>query len=335
MIKGWSYFGVRNPRHVANDLDDMIEHGANSVLFTCSEEDMAFYADTMEKMVRLAKKRNMTVYMNPWKLGGVFGGEAFSGFLMKHPESMQIDSSGKPVPAACLNNELFRKFMTQWIEVVANCGADIAMWDEPHFFIFKWEAEWANIKDRWVCRCEACKALFRQQFNHELPAEKTPETSQFKENSIIKFLDDFSQLAKTKGLQNSVCVLPPNFGLDDGIQNIEKIFQLKAVDIVATDPYWTDSIGADKVKQNYSDNSRLLLQLGTKYNKQAEMWIKNFKIAKEQENKIELANQITYDTGVRRILAWSYLGSDYMSSLRSANPIKVYKTQSAWFKKMH
>ena len=37
MIKGWSYFGVRNPRHVAVDLDDMIVHGANSILFTCSE----------------------------------------------------------------------------------------------------------------------------------------------------------------------------------------------------------------------------------------------------------------------------------------------------------
>lgn len=334
MIKGWSYFGIRNPKYVAIDLDNMITHGANAVLFTCSEEDMAFYGETMKKLVHLAKDRDMVVYMNPWKFGGVFGGEAFSGFLMCHPETMQIDSIGKPVPAACLNNAVFREFVAQWVDFVAECGVDVAMWDEPHFFIFKWEDEWSHISDRWVCRCETCNSLFQQQFNFEMPITMRPEVVQFREKSILRFLDYLSNLAKSKGLLNSVCILPPDAQFEDGIENIEHVFRLKAIDIVATDPYWQNSDGLELVHQTYSKNSQLLLRLAERHNKQAEIWIKNFKIRENDENKIEVANQAAYGAGIRRILAWSYLGSEYMSSLSSGNPQKVFATQSDCFKKM-
>ena len=92
MIKGWSYFGVRNPRHVAVDLDDMIAHGANSVLFTCSEEDMAFYANTMEKMVQLAKERNM----------GVITMKPLSGGLLCLPEHEREGLDRDPIVTGSL-----------------------------------------------------------------------------------------------------------------------------------------------------------------------------------------------------------------------------------------
>ena len=113
------------------------------------------------------------------------------------------------------------------------------------------------------------KSLFKEQFEDNLLNQKTPEVIKFREHSIVRFLDDFTQMAKSNGLQNSVCILPPSLDLDDGIHNIEKIFQLEAVDIMATDPYWSDDNSMDVVEQQYSSNSKLLLQLGNKYYKQA------------------------------------------------------------------
>ena len=42
---GVSYFGVRNPDHVARDLRRMAAAGCNAVLHTFSEDDLRFYSD--------------------------------------------------------------------------------------------------------------------------------------------------------------------------------------------------------------------------------------------------------------------------------------------------
>lgn len=335
MITGWSYFGVRNPRHVATDLDDMVKHNANAVLLTVSEEDNAFYRDTMRELTSLAHERGMTVYMNPWAYGGVFGGEAFSGFLPRHPEAMQIDSKGEPVPAACLNNRAFREYLFEWIETVASCGADVAMWDEPHFFIFGWDELFAAKKDRWTCRCLACQTAFEARFGHKMPQQMTPEVRQFRHESIVNFLDEMTTRAKARGLKNSICILPFTFNLDDGVENLDDIFRLSSVDILATDPYWDREHGDDWVREHYTRNAEILVQNAQKFGVEPEIWIKNFKIAAGQEHLVELATEIGFDAGIRRILAWSYLGSAYMSYLRSDNPLEVYERQAQAFRLCH
>jgi hypothetical protein len=335
VVTGWSYFGVRNPQHVAEDLDDMIRHHANAVLFTLSEEDVAFYLDTMRELVELAHERGLLVYVNPWAWGGVFGGEAFSGFLARNPDARQIDSAGEPVPAACFNQPKFRDAMLRWLDAASHVGADVAMWDEPHFFVFEWDTELAARKGRWTCRCPQCAIRYREQYGEEMPTQRTPEVEQFRHRSILAFLDEMSREARSRGLKNSVCILPPTFRLDDGLLRYEDVFALEAIDYVATDPYWNEKSDATWVEQQYRQNAQWLLRHATASGREPEIWIKNFRVRKQQECFIPLATRISHEAGIRRVFAWSYLGSAYMSSLRSDDPLSVYEIQAQAFALCH
>ncbi|MDZ7372438.1 MAG: hypothetical protein ONB23_00585 [candidate division KSB1 bacterium] len=332
ILTGWSYFGVRNPKHVAEDLEDMVEHGANAVLFTLSEEDVAFYLDTMRELVELAHARRMVVYVNPWAWGGVFGGEAFSGFLARNPDARQVDSAGRPVPAACFHHPKFRDAMLRWLDAAQHVGADIAMWDEPHFFIFDWDPELSAYKGRWTCRCRHCRKRFRTLYGFEMPVQRTPEIEEFRHRSILSFLDTMAREARSRGLRNSICILPPSFGLDDGLLRYEEVFDLEAIDIVATDPYWREENDLAWVEREYSANATWLIREGKRTGREVEIWVKNFKVRRGQEEFVRHATRVAFEKGIRRILAWSYLGSAYMSALRSDDPLLVYRTQAEAFR---
>ena len=336
-IRGWSYFGVRNPEHVARDLDRMVHDGANTVLFTVSEADMAFYADTLGELVTLAHERRMTVYVNPWGFGRVFGGEAFSGLLQHYPETAQISNGGRFVPAVCPNHPEFTNLLKKWIDLAAHIKADVAMWDEPHFFLGSLDRKQRLNENEWVCRCPNCQAKFEKLTGEPMPMKMNFDVRAFREASLVAFLKDLTNYAHDKGLINSICVLPPTWGLDDGFNDLELVYKLPHADIVATDPYWQwNHPEHDEawVRQNYTENSDILLKLGEQYHRETEMWVKNYQTRAGQEHFVDAANEILMEKGIRRVLAWSFLGSSYMSSLRSDNPMLIHEKQSSWFKKM-
>ena len=334
MITGFSYFGVRNPEYVKIDLRRMKEHGATAILFTLAEEDMEFYRETMCELIALAHQENLLVYANPWGLGGVFGGESYSKFVSEFLDERQVDALGRSVPAACFNSPVFRDFVRKWIDVAADCGADIAMWDEPHYFMAHWANETLSKEDNVsTCFCRHCRKKFREQFGHAMPRELTPEVSRFREDSLIDFLSEMSRTAHEKGLQNSVCILPPSYELEDGVKDPGRVARIPWVQILATDPYW--EVGDDRqvVEDYYRSNGALIRQLAEENGKEAEMWIKNFKIQAGTESFVTLATEMTVKLGIRRIWAWRYLGSAYMSSLRSDNPYLVFDLQGEAFQK--
>src|SRR5918995_5743027 len=115
-LAGCSYFGVRIPRHVARDLDDMVSRGFGGVLHTFSENDLAYYRDTMRRIVELSHDRGFEVQMNPWGVGRTFGGEAESRFLTFRPDAWQVLDDGRRVAAACLNNPAYRAFCREWAD---------------------------------------------------------------------------------------------------------------------------------------------------------------------------------------------------------------------------
>src|SRR5215216_7166137 len=51
-VVGCAYFGARIPRHVERDLDDLVRRGFGGVLHTFSENDLAYYRETMRAIVR-------------------------------------------------------------------------------------------------------------------------------------------------------------------------------------------------------------------------------------------------------------------------------------------
>jgi len=132
---GISYFGNRNPRHFLADLEEMKSHHCNFIVHTFSENDQLFYKYTLAELIKLSKAAGLEVYVDPWGVLRIFGGEATSDFAFKHREICQILHTGETAPGACLNHPQSREFMFKWIDDAVEIGAAVLFWDEPHFFI--------------------------------------------------------------------------------------------------------------------------------------------------------------------------------------------------------
>ena len=99
-LAGCSYFGVRIVRHVARDMEALARRGFGGVLHTFSENDLAYYRDTMRAIFDVSHAVGLEVQANPWGFGRTFGGEAESRFVAFHPDECQVLDDGRRVAAA-------------------------------------------------------------------------------------------------------------------------------------------------------------------------------------------------------------------------------------------
>lgn len=180
------------------------ECGCSAVLHTFSEEDYFFYRDTMKEIVEVSHRQGLKVYVNPWAVAGVFGGEAFSRFLVQNPETWQLCSDRKRYPTACLSHPKLRQFLLDWVEAAAYIGADAVMWDELHWFLPFLFLE-SNPQKIWGCRCEYCRHLFHEQFGYIMPEIQTSDVLSFQYTQMRRLLFELSgcrccQMAQNKCL---------------------------------------------------------------------------------------------------------------------------------------
>jgi hypothetical protein len=334
---GASYFGVRNPKHVERDLDRMIEAGCNTVLHTFSENDFLFYRGTMQEIVELSKKKGLEVYIDPWGVGGVFGGEAFSRFVLECDDARQVLSNGRLAPAACPNNATFQQSMREWITAAVELGADVIFWDEPHFYVPSTEkvdellirslglegiskscgAPVGLQAGVWSCRCETCQSLFRKKYGYSLPKEINPDVQDFQNESLANFIKGMVEFAKGKGVKPALCLLPEWREPQTITRKWERFASLKALNIFGSDPYW---MWAGKEFADYEIHVRRVKELAEKYGKEPQIWIQACKVKKGEEGKVRQAVEVAYKHGIQNIMAWSYLGTAYMSWIKSERP---------------
>ncbi|HQB65009.1 MAG TPA: hypothetical protein PK616_03885, partial [Fibrobacteraceae bacterium] len=95
MKKGISYFGVRRPKWALEDMKEIKERGFTHVLHTWSEEDLLYYRDSMQEIIDGSDELGLKVYVNPWGVGRVFGGEAFSELVGRNFSLAQKTVDGK------------------------------------------------------------------------------------------------------------------------------------------------------------------------------------------------------------------------------------------------
>lgn len=322
-IKGVSYFGVRSPKHVLTDMKDIQAAGFNAVLHTWSEEDQQYYYGTMKEIVDSSADLGLNVYVNPWGIGRVFGGEAYSELTARNHDLCQVALDGKPKVAACPNHPEFRAYMHRWIESVCNTKVSTIFWDEPHFYFEK------GGLSNWSCRCPICQAKFRERFGYDMPAaafDAMPQSQardvlQFREDSLIDFLKEMTEDVHAHGKRNCVCMLPPWFpaGLDDW----GKVAKLESVDEVASDPYWEKGASEEWVREKYAVTAKKLTDVAKQYGKAVQMWIKAYQIEAGRENDLAIAVAESRKAGISNIFAWSYRGTETLSWLKSENPDEV------------
>ncbi len=279
-------------------------------MHTLSENDVEYYLDTMKNIVNLSKEYGFEVYLDPWGVGRIFGGEAYSKFLLLNDDARLVTKDGVKGYGACMNNPKTLSFIKSWIEAAAYVGGDYVFWDEPHF---------SPLTNKDGCFCEICRARFRELFGKGMDLAKAEELTKFRGITKLTFLREVIDHATKLGLKNVLCLLPH----DEDI-TWEEYASLEHLDVFGTDPYWV--LHPTGFESWMEDKVQKVANLAKKHGKESEIWIQNFKVKKGEEYLIKKVVDTCKKYGINRVSAWSYKGTYYMSYIRSEDPQKVWQS---------
>lgn len=322
---GASYFGNRFIDHARRDLD-RIASVCDYVVHTVSETDLSYHKAVLHRIFNETKKRGLEVWADPWGLGGVFGGEAISRFLLEHREAWQMRSDGKLLPAACLNRPEWRAFVFEWILTVRDMGADVIFWDEPHLS-FDFESEWEGL---YCCVCPVCQEQFKKKYGAALPARLNDNARTFRRDMLRTFLSDIMGFAAAKGLKNALCLYAFR-GHNEYDQIWKTAAGLPQLDIFGCDPYWRWRGRHDPV-EHVSAYSKYVVETAKAHNLQTQIWIQAMRLPSKSEEEIERACAAAVQAGVTHLAAWSFDGGEILDTVLSENPTEVWRAVERSFR---
>lgn len=318
MKLGCSYFGNRILKHVREDMRDLREMGCTYVVHTFNENDLIFYHKTMCEIVAATQELGMEVHIDPWGVGKVFGGESFSNFVMQNSDSVQHASDGKPVGCACPNAPKFRAFMREWIDAAVATGAEVIFWDEPHFYICHWIG---GRPDTWGCLCAHCRSKFEARFGRPMPAEQDEDVKQLKDDSLHEFLAEIVKYAASKGVRNSLCVLPHR-GAQQGSGTWERLAGMPGLSIFGSDPYW--EVFKEPLEPFVGGTSREVKKICAQHKLDPQMWLQGYGFPSGREHEIVEAVDVMLREGIRDIAVWGFDACRHLSWIRPADPDLVW-----------
>jgi N-acetylmuramic acid 6-phosphate etherase len=313
---GVSYFGVRIPRHVRRDLEDIAARGYTAVLHTFSENDLAYYRGTMAEIVAASHDLGLEVQMCPWGVGRTFGGEAESRWVAFHPEACQVLDDGRRVATGCLNNPVYRAFCKEWADAAVAAGTDYVFWDEPHWTV----PEHVGVEDpeRWACVCQICAELSGLDLSRGL----TPEVQQFRERSVVDFLGEVTAHVAARGGKNTICLLPLTDG-PHGVSDWDAVASLPHLSVFATDPYWKNF---DESAESFVGRfARLLAETAGRHDVEAQMWLPSFGLTRDDIPDLEAAVAATRAAGVDDVWTWGYEACGHMTHLATPDSPLVWE----------
>jgi N-acetylmuramic acid 6-phosphate etherase len=322
MTVGAAYFGSRILRHVAADMEDLARRGFTGVLHTFSENDLAYYRRTMERIVEASHAAGLAVQVAPWGVCQMFGGEAESRFTARHPEVGQVLETGRVTPSGCPNNPRVRSFLRDWADAAVETGADNVFWDEPHWVH---PEHFGLSAEHWGCRCDACRTLFREQRGSNLPTELTEEVLAFRESSMVDFLGELVAHVREQGARTTVCLLPLTGGAH-GISDWSRVAALPGLDSLATDPYW--KVFGEPVGPFVTEYARRLRALSDRHEIGAQLWIQGFRLEPADEEDIVTAVDLAREEGIDDLWTWAYEACGHMSELAGSDPAVVWEVLS-------
>jgi N-acetylmuramic acid 6-phosphate etherase len=322
MTVGAAYFGSRIPRHVAADMEDLARRGFTGVLHTFSENDLAYYRETMRGIVEISHRVGLEVQIAPWGVCQMFGGEAESRFTAQHPELGQVLETGRVTPSGCPNNPRVRAFLREWADAAVETGADRIFWDEPHWV----HPEHFGVpSEHWGCRCESCRSRFREQRGGKMPTELTEEVRAFREDSMVDFLGELVSHVSRQGARATVCLLPLTGGVH-GISDWSRIAALPGLDTLATDPYW--KVFGEPAGAYVAEYARRLRELGERHGIGAQIWIQGFRLEPADEKDILTAVSVARGEGIEDLWTWAFEACAHMSALSGSDPAAVWEILS-------
>jgi N-acetylmuramic acid 6-phosphate etherase len=301
-------------------MTDLAARGYTGVLHTFSENDLAYYRDTMAEIVAISHAAGLGVLASPWGLGRTFGGEAESRWVAFHPEECQVLDDGRRVAAACLNSPAYRNFCKEWADWVLDCGVDSVFWDEPAWVVPAHVG--VDDAERWTCRCDRCA----ERFGGPVPGEFTPDVRRFREESVVDFLREVTDHVAAHGGSNTICLLPATEGTQ-GLAEWDEVAALPALATLATDPYWKhwDEAAGPFVRRF----ARLLRETADRHGVGAQLWVPSFGLGRQDIPELEAAVAAAREEGVDDLWTWGYEACRHMTHLATPDAPLVWDAVSA------
>jgi len=326
-----AYHGNRYLDHFARDLDEIREWGFTGIVHCATETDLEWGVGRLADIFGMTAEAGLECWADPWGVGGVFGGEAHSGFLGRHPADLQRTSDGMPLPHACLRRPAFLRFMESWVDAMADAGAETVFWDEPHV---------GNPSRGWACACDVCADELGFEEGVDIPTEADDDILDFRASTSLRFLDHMSRFARGRGLRNSVCLYPvgPDRARLMGLPRLLDVARLEAVDDVAVDPYPVfvvfqgqsyDDFDAERLVGGWADR---LVALSADSGVTAHVWIQGFALPRGHEHLVEDCASVARGHGMKDLAFWSYRASENTSQIAPADPPAVWQAARRAFR---
>jgi hypothetical protein len=325
---GVSYFGNRFLSHGRNDIA-RISESCDYVVHTVSEADLNYHKAVLTKMFGESRRRGLEVWADPWGLGGVFGGETVSSFLLWHRDSWQIMSDGRVVPSACMNRPEWRSFVKEWVLTVRDMGAQVILWDEPHP-AFDVASEWEGV---YSCVCSACQQLFRKRYGLAMPAKLNDAAREFRRQTLRDFLSEMMAFAKSKSLKNAMCLYAFK-----GYPEYDLIWKQAAalpdLDIFGCDPYWRWRGRRYDPAEHVAEFSKKVIENAAPNGKGSQVWIQAMRLPAGTENEIAPAIEAAVKAGITHVAAWSYDGGELLDTVLAERPEQVWAVVESTYKSL-
>ncbi|MDE0475144.1 MAG: hypothetical protein OXI50_11320 [Gammaproteobacteria bacterium] len=308
MKLGVTYLGNRFVRHYTErDLPEIVAAGCDYVVHTFSEYDLAFHSGEIGALVDATRQAGLEAWLDCWGLGGLFAGEAFSDFLLRHPEAWQVRPDGERVPVACPNVPAFRELLRTWIEAAAGVGADAVFFDDP--------LAPAEV----TCACSDCREA--------QPAFLEAQDGQtFQQWSPGRLMEDACSSAHELGLRTAVGVLP-------GPGLSEQLAAARAADVVAVSPLWRAH--GQPVSRYVYDACEAVVAACRGSRQEPMAWLQAFSIPAGRESEITQAAESMAAAGIANVSTWCYRAGEQMTAIRSEQAQVAWETVVAaynWLK---
>ena len=307
MKLGVTYLGNRFVRHYAErDLPEIVAAGCDYVVHTLSEYDLAFHSGEIGALVDATHQAGLEAWLDCWGLGGLFAGEAFSDFLLRHPESWQVRPAGERVPVACPNASAFRELLQVWIEAVAGAGADAVFFDDP------------LVPTEEACVCDSCREV-HQDF---LGSRDGRTLLQW---SLARLMEDACGNAHRLGLRTAVGVLP-------GPSLPEHLAAARAADVVAVSPLWRAH--GRSVSPYVFDACTAVAAACGNSGQEPMAWLQAFSIPAGRESEITEAAGAMAAAGMTNVSTWCYRAGEQMTAVRSEQAQLAWETVVAAYRSL-
>ena len=307
MKLGVTYLGNRFVRHYAErDIPEVVRAGCDYVVHTFSEYDLAFHSGDIGALVDVTHAAGLEAWLDCWGLGGLFAGEAFSDFLLRHPESWQVRPDGERIPVACPNAPAFRELLKAWVEAAAGAGADAVFFDDPLA-----PAEQA-------CTCDSCLAA--------QPAFLEAQDGQtFQQWSLARLMGEACGSARGLGLRTAVGVLP-------GPSLPEQLTAARAADVVAVSPLWRAH--GQPVSPYVHDACAAVVTACRDSRQEPMAWLQAFSVPANQEYEITQAAAAMAAVGIANVSTWCYRAGEQMTAVRSEQAEVAWETVVAAYRSL-